>query len=101
MLNRKLISPSLTDLKEQATSKPLDGQKRRLPPEMKNAEQYCYLEQITNKTSMVVTLMDREKIVGIIEWYHKTCNKVNRDSKLNVLIPKQTIKLYTQRELGP
>ena len=97
MVNRKLIRPSLTGLKEQATSKQVDGQKKRLPAEATSAEQYYYLKQMANKTTMVVTLLDGEKIVGVIEWYDKTCIKMNRDSEPNLLIPKQVIK-YMHKE---
>lgn len=48
---------------------------------------------------MVVHLTDGEEIRGIIEWYDKTCIKVNRERKPNLLIPKQVIKyMYKERE---
>lgn len=100
MVNRKLIRPSLTDLREQATSKQSDGQKKRLPPETTSAEQYYFLKQMANKTPMVVKLLDGEEIVGVIEWYDKTCIKVNRDNKPNLLIPKQVIKYIYKESQG-
>jgi len=92
MVNRKLIRPSLSDLKEQPPSKYIEGQRKKVPPEVTNAEQYYYLKQMSNKTPMVIQLVDGEEIFGMIEWYDKHCIKVNRETMPNLLIPKHVIK---------
>jgi len=106
MVNRKLIRPSLSGLREQSTSKYADSPKRRVPPDQTNAEQYYYLKQMTGKTPMVVRLIDGEEIRGVIEWYDRNCIKVNRETEPNLLIPKNVIKyIFKQHEdkpaLGP
>jgi host factor-I protein len=100
MVNRKLIRPTLSNLKEQAPSKFVDGQKKRVPPEGTSAEQYYYLKQMSSKTPMVVKLVDGEEILGVIEWYDKDCIKVNRDANPNLLILKHVIKyIYKEDEI--
>jgi len=100
MVNRKLIRPSLSGLKDQTPSKYIEGQRKKVPPEGTNAEQYYYLKQMSNKTPMVVKLVDGEEIFGMIEWYDRHCIKVNRDTKPNLLIPKHVIKyIYKESEL--
>lgn len=106
MVNRKLIRPSLSGLREQSSNKYSDGPKRRVPPDQTNAEQYYYLKQMTGKTPMVVRLIDGEEIRGVIEWYDRNCIKVNRETEPNLLIPKNVIKyMFKQFEdkpgLGP
>ncbi len=100
MVNRKLIRPSLSNTKEPKPSKYVDGQKKRVPPEITNAEQYYYLKQMSSKTPMVVKLVDGEEVLGIIEWYDRHCIKVNRDVEPNLLIPKHVIKyIYKEDEI--
>lgn len=99
MVTRKLIRPSLTDLKDEMPANYATAQRKRVPPEQTNAEQYYYLKQMTGRTPMVVKLVDGEEICGIIEWYDKDCIKVNRDDGPNLLIPKHFIKyLFKQDE---
>jgi sRNA-binding regulator protein Hfq len=97
MANRKLIRPSLTDLRDQEQSKYARTQRKRVPPEQTSAEEYYYLKQMANKTPMVVCLTDGEVLHGIIEWYDKRCIKVNRETEPNLLIPKRSIK-YMYKE---
>ncbi|HLU99937.1 MAG TPA: hypothetical protein VKZ59_01635 [Acidobacteriota bacterium] len=97
MVNRKLIRPSLSELKEQDQSKYARNQRKRVPPEQTSAEEYYYLKQMANKTPMVVKLIDGEVIHGIIEWYDKRCIKVNRETEPNLLVPKHSIK-YIHKE---
>jgi sRNA-binding regulator protein Hfq len=97
MVNRKLIRPSLSGLKEQTPSKQTNGQRKRVPPDQTSAEQYYYLKQMSSRTPMVVRLLDGEEIFGIIEWYDRDCIKVNREGKPNLLIPKHVIK-YIYKE---
>ncbi len=100
MVNRKLIRPSLSDLKEQPPLKYIEGQRKKVPPEVTNAEQYYYLKQMSNKTPMVIQLVDGEEIFGMIEWYDKHCIKVNRETMPNLLIPKHVIKyIFKESEL--
>lgn len=70
------------------------------PPENTNAENYYYLKQMNSKTPMVIVLTDGEQIHGWIEWYDKSCLKVNREGAPNLLIQKHCIKyLFKQDEL--
>jgi host factor-I protein len=98
MVNRKLIRPSLSEIKDQM---PRYGAtpRKRVPPEVTNAENYYYIKQMAAKTPMVVRLTDGEEIRGIIEWYDKSCIKVHRQDGPNLLILKQVIKyMYKQNE---
>ena len=74
MVNRKLIRPSLSDIKDQM---PRYGPvpRKRVPPEVTNAENYYYIKQMAAKTPMIVKLTDGEEIRGVIEWYDKTALK--------------------------
>ena len=101
MVNRKLIRPSLSDLKEQAApNKYANAQRKRVPPEQTFAENYYYLKQMSSKNPVVVKLSDGEEIHGVIEWYDKDCIKVNRSSEPNLLIPKHNIKyIYKENEV--
>ncbi|HON00875.1 MAG TPA: RNA chaperone Hfq, partial [Acidobacteriota bacterium] len=99
MVNRKLIRPSLSELREQEQAKYARGQRKKVPPEQTSAEEYYYLKQMANRTAMVVRLVDGEEIRGVIEWYDKRCIKVNRDDAPNLLIPKHAIKyMYKEHE---
>ena len=74
-------------------------QNRTAPPESTNAENFYYLKQMTSKTPMVIVLTDGEQVHGWIEWYDKTCLKVNREDAPNLLIQKHCIKyLFKQEE---
>ena len=100
MVNRKLIRPSLSDRRDTTPSKYANAQRKRVPPDQTNAEQYYYLKQMTNRTPMVIRLTDGEEIRGIIEWYDKHCIKVNRIAEPNLLIPKQNIKYVFKEHEG-
>ena len=89
-MNRKLIRPSLTEIKEQFPARP--QRKKPTPPETTNAENFYYVKQMQARTQMVVVLQDGEQIRGVIEWYDKNCIKVNRVAGPNLLIYKPTIK---------
>lgn len=72
---------------------------RPAPPENTNAENFYYIKQMNSKTPMVIVLTDGEEIRGCIEWYDRTCLKVNRDNAPNLLIQKHSIKyLFKQEE---
>ncbi len=71
------------------------------PPEATNAENFYYLKQMNSKTPMVIVMTDGEEIRGWIEWYDKSCLKVNRDGAPNLLIQKHCIKYcFKQDELA-
>jgi sRNA-binding regulator protein Hfq len=71
---------------------------RTAPPESTNAENFYYLKQMNSKTPMVIVLTDGEAIRGWIEWYDKTCLKVNREGAPNLLIQKHCIKYVFKQE---
>lgn len=89
--NRKLIRPSLTEIKDQRPIRK-DGPKKAAPPDQTNAENFYYLKQMQSKTQMTIVLKDGEVLKGVIEWYDKTCLKVNREGEPNLLIFKSNIK---------
>jgi sRNA-binding regulator protein Hfq len=94
-VNRKLIRPSLNEIKEQRSPAPnrtSQSIKKSAPPEQTNAENFYYLKQMQSKTPMVVVLHDGEELHGVIEWYDRSCLKVNREDGPNLLIYKPSIK---------
>ena len=88
--NRKLIRPSLNEMKDRGPRK--DGQKKPPPADQTNAENFYYLKQMQSKTPMTIVLKDGETLKGVIEWYDKTCLKVNREGEPNLLVFKSNIK---------
>lgn len=93
--NRKLIRPSLTDLKDQMNNRRTTNPatvKKVTPPDQTNAENFYYMKQMQAKTPMIFVLKDGETLEGTIEWYDKTCLKINRDGAPNLLIYKPNIK---------
>jgi sRNA-binding regulator protein Hfq len=102
--NRKLIRPSFNEFKEKAQAPRKSGppapQKRQIPPDQTNAENFYYVKQMQLKTQMVITLKDGEVIKGVIEWYDKTCLKLNRDGDPNLLVYKSNIKYMHKEEEG-
>lgn len=98
-MNRKLIRPSLTDLKDQMVARP--QRKKPAPPEQTNAENFYYQKQMQTKTPMVVVLRDGEEVHGYIEWYDKQCIKLNRTGAPNLMIYKPAIKyMFKEGENG-
>ena len=107
--NRKLIRPSLADIREQlASAKPAPAAtslppaprapKKPVPPEQTNAENFYYVKQMQTKTEMVLVLQDGEEIRGVIEWYDRHCLKVHREGQPNLLIYKANIKYLYKAE---
>lgn len=93
--NRKLIRPSLNELKDQMNNRRTTTnhqQKKAVPPDQTNAENFYYMKQMQSKTPMVIVLKDGETVEGVIEWYDKTCLKVNREGQPNLLVFKPNIK---------
>ena len=99
--NRKLIRPSFNEFKEKMEQprKAQQHNKRPVPPDQTNAENFYYVKQMQGKTPMVITLKDGEVIKGVIEWYDRSCLKINRDGAPNVLLYKSNIKyMYKDEE---
>lgn len=97
--NRKLIRPSLVEVKDQGSNNnnnkrpvPPAAQKRTVPAETTNAENFYYVKQMQSRTPMVIVLNDGEQIHGIIEWYDRNCLKINREDGPNLLVYKPAIK---------
>jgi host factor-I protein len=78
------------------------GGRKAAPPEQTNAENFYYQKQMQSKTPMVIVLRDGEEVHGIIEWYDKTCIKINRDDGgPNLMIYKPAIKyMFKEDENG-
>jgi host factor-I protein len=110
--NRKLIRPSLNrndhlhnnhNHNHVANHSPNHGagerrersgpaSKKAAPTEQTNAENFYYQKQMQAKTPMVIVLRDGEEVHGMIEWYDKTCIKLNRNGAPNLMIYKPAIK---------
>lgn len=90
--NRKLIRPSFSDDKKR-----VPPPKKQAPPDQTNAENFYYVKQMQSKTPMTIVLRDGETLHGVIEWYDKTCLKVNREGAPNILLYKANIK-YMHKE---
>jgi host factor-I protein len=71
---------------------PVAASKKTAPSEQTNAENFYYQKQMQTKTPMVIVLRDGEEVHGIIEWYDKTCIKLNRNGAPNLMIYKPAIK---------
>ena len=124
--NRKLIRPSLNrnehnhnhanhssmaPLGERRSDRPERGDRngdrnggggrKAAPPEQTNAENFYYQKQMQAKTPMVIVLRDGEQVSGVIEWYDKSCIKINRNAGANLLIYKPSIKyMFKESENG-
>ncbi len=112
--NRKLIRPALNHSNHSspshAPSAPIgrersdrgersNGARKSPPPDQTNAENFYYQKQMQGKTPMVIVLTDGEEVHGIIEWYDRSCIKVNRNGAPNVMIYKPSIKyMYKEAE---
>ena len=104
--SRKLIRPSLregnrTDAGERrermtgssAAATAAATAKKTPPPEQTHAENFYYQKQMQSKTPMVIVTHDGEELHGIIEWYDRTCIKLNRTGgNPNLMIYKSCIK---------
>lgn len=98
MVNRKLIRPSLTEVKEQFTPRPHSlppgpaARKKPAPPDQTAAENFYYVKQMQARTPVAVRLTDGEILHGIVEWYDRDCIKLTRAGSPNLLIYKHCIK---------
>ena len=75
-------------------------QKKVHPPSDTSAESYYYLKQMSKKTAMAVVFNDGERIEGYIEWYDRTCIKLNREGAPNLLVYKNAIKYLYKLDEG-
>ncbi len=124
--NRKLIRPSLTrnyhnhnhsgppvaerrdrpersadrnDRNDRSDRNGGGGGRKSPPPEQTNAENFYYQKQMQARTPMVIVLRDGEQIRGVIEWYDKSCLKINCNGAPNLMIYKPAIKyMYKEGE---
>ena len=75
------------------------GGKKSPPAETTHAENFYFQKQMQSKTSMVVVLRDGEEVHGVIEWYDRSCMKLNRTDGPNLMIYKPSIKyMYKEGE---
>ena len=101
--NRRLIRPPINDLKDKAdkgrgAAAPI---KKQVPPDQTNAENFYYVKQMQAKTPMVFVLKGGEMLNGVIEWYDRTCLKVNRENGPNILLYKNNIAyMYKDESVG-
>ncbi len=96
-VNRKLIRPSFNEVKEQMAPRRVAA-KKPVPPDQTNAENFYYVKQMQSKTPMVFVLGDGETLHGVIEWYDKSCLKINRTEGPNLLLYKPNIKYMYKDE---
>lgn len=97
MVNRRLIRPSLTEVKEQGTMPraihaAAPQQKKPTPPEQTHAESFYWVKQMQARTPVAIVLLDGEVLRGVVEWYDRDCIKLTRFGSPNLLVYKQTIK---------
>jgi len=98
-MNRKLIRPDLSDIKEQLPSSKAFRARKPTPPEQTSAEAFYYKKQMDNRTKMVIVLKDGEQIRGVIEWYDRHALKVHRANEPNILLLKDNVKyMYKENE---
>ena len=102
--SRKLIRPSLregnraegVERRERMTSAATavaSTAKKTPPPEQTHAENFYYQKQMQAKTPMVIVTHDGEELHGVIEWYDRTCIKLNRNAgSPNLMVYKSCIK---------
>ena len=98
-VNRKLIRPSLPMPRRSESNgeRPLTSSEQRVPKrtnaiEQTHAEAFYFQKQMASRTPMVVVLKDGEEVHGFIEWYDRTCIKINRGGQPGVLIYKQSVR---------
>jgi len=91
-MNRKLIRPSLSEIKDKMSQDKDAIKKKMHPPTDTFAENYYYLKQMNKKTPMAVVFADGEVVTGYIEWYDRNCFKLNRDDAPNLLVFKSRVK---------
>jgi len=79
-------------------NRPPRPRKKAPPAEVTHAEEYYYIKQIQNKTTVVLTLRDDEELVGRLEWYDRDCLKLNREDGPNLVVYKDFIKFIAKAD---
>ena len=97
MSDRKLIRPTMSEMMDRFPTR-TSGRRKQVPAEQTNAENFYYLKQMQNHTPMVVVLTDGTELSGWIEWYDKTCIKLNRSNAPNLLLFKHSVKFMFKEE---
>ena len=72
--------------------------RKTAPAEQTHAENFYYQKQIQGKIPMVVVTRDGERLRGIIEWYDKSCIKLNRPAGHSNLLVYKTAIRYMYKE---
>jgi len=107
--NRKLIRPLLNrsehhraEISVERRERNGPGSSRKNSPlEQTNAENFYYQKQMQTRTPMVIVLSNGEEIHGVIEWYDRSCIKINRNGHPNLMIYKPSIKyMFKESENG-
>ena len=102
--NRRLFRPPLAEAREQGNRERRGNNlhpqknKKSIPAEQTNAENFYYVKQMQARTPMVIVLHDGETIEGTIEWYDKGSLKIHRDGQPNLLLYKPSIKYMYKAE---
>ena len=95
-MNRKLIRPNLSEVKDRMAREPV---KKKVHPSFDtHAENYYYLKQMNKKVPVAVVFSDGETVEGVIEWYDRNCIKLNREEAPNLLVYKRSIKYIYKLE---
>jgi host factor-I protein len=96
---RKAVRPPIAAEMTKSSKPPAQAPaKKQVPPDQTYAENFYYLKQMQGKTPMVIVLQDGEKLNGVIEWYDRTCLKVNREDGPNLMLFKSNIKYMYKAE---
>ncbi len=96
---RKAVRPPMAAEPSKSSKPPAQAPaKKQVPPDQTYAENFYYLKQMQGKTPMVIVLQDGEKLNGVIEWYDRTCLKVNREDGPNLVLFKSNIKYMYKAE---
>ena len=104
MVNRKLIRPTLAEVRERSDRETQhrrqsnDPNRKRVPPEQTHAESFYYKKQMDNRTQMVIVLQDGEELRGSIERYDRGCIKLHRTEGPNLLVLKHNVKYMYKTE---
>jgi len=102
--NRRLFRPPLVEPREpgnrerRSNNQHPQKNKKGIPAEQTNAENFYYVKQMQARTPMVIVLHDGETIEGTIEWYDKGSLKIHRDGQPNLLLYKPSIKYMYKAE---
>ena len=98
-VNRKLIRPSLNEIKEQITPprRAPQQQKKPVPPDQTNAENFYYVKQMQAKTAMVFVLRDGETLHGVDRVVRQVLPEGKPHGGTEMLLYKPSIK-YMYKE---